>query len=107
MSKKKQSFNQWLKKQVKRNDPIGDLARDAANDSERKPRTLEGWRDHLYDNSACDGAFVALGEAYSEWQSGVTPDTPIPAGISHNASGSWWITPDQYVEDIEDEQIIN
>ena len=90
----KQTFNQWLKKQTKRNDPIGDLARDAANDSERKPRTLEGWRDHLYDNSACDGAHSALEDAYREWST--NPDhTPATPSAVHNASGSWWVEKQQ------------
>jgi len=70
----KESFYKWLIKQKKRNDPIGDLARDVPRPP-RDPSTggeapkghagYYQWVGHLMDNHACDGAFRALDEAYS------------------------------------------
>lgn len=44
-------FNQWLKIQVKRDDPIGDLARDSAVDERRKPHN--GNRGSVAQLSEC------------------------------------------------------
>lgn len=62
------TFNQWLKEQIKRNDPIGDLARDAARDNSPKPRTLKGWQSLLHRSNACPEVLEALGDAWQEWQ---------------------------------------
>jgi len=63
------TFYQWLKLQGKRDDPVGDFARDAMNDSDRPKRraTLEQWRQHLFDMYACDGAMEALERAWKEY----------------------------------------
>lgn len=64
------SFRAWLKTQRERNDPIGDLARDADND----PGTPTGraaknaWYGHLIQQAdASTGAVKALDEAWSEF----------------------------------------
>jgi hypothetical protein len=48
------TFNRWLKLQIERDDPIGDVARDAARDDRRKPQnTLVSWRNFLSAASVC------------------------------------------------------
>jgi len=62
-------FKAWLDTQTQRNDPVGDIARDAAADS-RWPRgnaklgTLIG---HLESHGASPAAIEALRGAYDEW----------------------------------------
>lgn len=63
------TFWQWLQKQKKRHDPVGDLARDAFSDREwHKPQTFKAWRNHLTDVGACDGAQEALNTAWREYE---------------------------------------
>jgi len=66
------TFYQWLRKQKSRNDPVGDLARDAIRDrginpSGTKPNSYKGWKMHLERCGACDGAIEALERAYLEY----------------------------------------
>lgn len=62
------TFWQWLQKQSRRRDPIGDLARDVKSDREwHKPQTFKAWRAHLIDCNACDGALQALDDAWREY----------------------------------------
>lgn len=64
------TFLSWLEQQTERDDPTGDLARDAADDS----RTPKGdakfftWRNHLWATGACDEALIVLGYAYREYR---------------------------------------
>ncbi len=60
-------FEKWLLKQRKRNDPIGDLARDFASHKQWHPR-LKLTREVLVDEDACQGAFDALEQATCEWE---------------------------------------
>lgn len=69
------SFGTWLKRQVHRDDPIGDLAHDFIRDlritehgvpSQWTPRSL---KHRLMYLDACDGAFEALESAEAEWRS--------------------------------------
>jgi len=64
------TFAHWLYKQTKRNGPLGDLARDAAQDRTFPVDTSSGPRLRSYMRScrACDEAIVALGEALAEWR---------------------------------------
>jgi hypothetical protein len=63
------SFTRWLRKQWRRDDPVGDLSRDVRVDHwGRKARTLSGWERHLESHHACDGALLALRRAWCEWQ---------------------------------------
>ncbi len=64
------TFDQWLKKQRRRDDPVGDLARDRLQDYAwpRVPGTrLRGYRSYLAECGACNGAERALERAYQEW----------------------------------------
>ena len=69
----KQTFYQWIIKQKKRIDPIGDFARDVQRPPRQPgmggaPRGDAGfyqWEGYLKDNHACDGALKALDKAYS------------------------------------------
>lgn len=63
-------FYRWLVKQSKREDPIGDLARDAVSDKAfpTAANSLDTLRNHLYSNRACDEAIVALTEAWTEFE---------------------------------------
>jgi hypothetical protein len=60
------SFRQWLRAQVDRNDMVGDFARDAVWD-EARPRTQAEWRRHLVHLNACEGAFDAMERAFDEY----------------------------------------
>jgi hypothetical protein len=63
-------FYAWLRTQRHREDAVGDLARDACSDrdkrrgSRRRPATL--FRDYLEDLGACDGALQACEYAIAE-----------------------------------------
>ncbi len=62
-------FKAWLKTQIHRNDPVGDIARDAAVDP-RWPRgnaKLGTLIEHLESNGASSAASEALRDAYGEW----------------------------------------
>lgn len=62
-------FKSWLKRQANRNDMVGDLARDARDDSGfLQDGSLEEYRTYLETKDACDGAKEALNEAYKEYQ---------------------------------------
>lgn len=65
------TFAHWLHKQVKRNDPIGDVARDAAQDRTFPVDTSSGpkLRSYMRSCRACDEAIEALEEALTEWRS--------------------------------------
>ena len=56
-------FLKWLKLQIERNDPIGDLARDWIDDGKPKIFTL----DYLYSKNACSGAIDAYHAANVEF----------------------------------------
>lgn len=72
------SFRRWLLDQVKRNDPVGDLAKDFARDCRKKWRrklpplpkliTPESLRPYLRNRGACEGALAALTKAEREWR---------------------------------------
>lgn len=64
------TFAQWLKTQTDRDDPIGDIARDAAMDTRRKPHknTLIAWQAFLGSAGASGIAKQALGEAWDEYE---------------------------------------
>jgi len=63
------TFEQWLKKQIKRNDPIGDLSTDyfgaLALQEDKKEKCNEL---HLNKWFACKGAYDALKEARKEYK---------------------------------------
>jgi uncharacterized protein YozE (UPF0346 family) len=63
-------FFRWLMGQLKREDPIGDLARDTESDRSfpRTINSLETIRSHLIRKFACGKAIVALDEAWKEFK---------------------------------------
>lgn len=64
------TFNQWLKQQVERDDPVGDVARDAMKDARRKPYRgdREAWHNFLGAAGASWEAHEALDEAWDEYE---------------------------------------
>jgi uncharacterized protein YozE (UPF0346 family) len=66
----KTTFFNYLTKQTKRNDPIGDFARDWIADKSHpySPRSLKTITDHLESMNACDGALAAASTAWNEWK---------------------------------------
>ena len=65
------SFTRWLRAQQRRDDAIGDLARDAVKD-EHWPKgasTLRTFRCHLEQLGACDRAVATLSRARAEYES--------------------------------------
>lgn len=64
------TFNRWLKAQMEREDPVGDLARDANEDSQWPARAhkFDAFLEHLDEMNACDNAFLALDHAWNEWR---------------------------------------
>lgn len=63
------NFITWLKLQTKRNDPVGDLARDLANDRDKD--LITGYRTlqtYLIYRNASDKAISASVRAYREYQ---------------------------------------
>jgi hypothetical protein len=69
MAEKRRPFISWLKRQAKRDDPIGDLARDMKMD--KRPlerRSVSGLRGHMQLHGACLRALDALDDAAREWK---------------------------------------
>lgn len=66
------TFTQWLRTQIDRDDPIGDVARDAAMDTRRKPHqnTLMAWQTFLSTAGASTVAQRALIEAWEAYEAG-------------------------------------
>lgn len=63
------TFKKWLKLQEHRDDPVGDLAGDAARDKRRTPgNTLGSWRWHLKYANAHPEALKALEKAWEEYE---------------------------------------
>jgi hypothetical protein len=62
-------FTTWLRRQRQRDDPVGDLAREAARDRgwPRPPARLAILHAHLERTHAPDGAHEALDRAWFEW----------------------------------------
>ena len=68
-------FIQWLKKQVDRNGPIGDLAGDLMHDVKaRRFKSYTRFITYLEEINACDGAIEACKEAYKEFTENGDPD---------------------------------
>ncbi|WP_091923980.1 YozE family protein [Burkholderia cepacia] len=70
-SKPARSFLTWIKQQAKRDDPVGDLARDVRRDANApKGRVSKtGWLGYLRASSASSGAIEAFREAWEEFSS--------------------------------------
>jgi len=65
----KPCFAFWLKMQARRNDLIGDLARDIkADHTARRLKTFESIELHLIKMGACQGAIKALERAGREFE---------------------------------------
>jgi len=63
------SFTGWLKRQHRRNDPIGDLARDVLRDPNwPRGRTLKPFLEYLTRQGASERARAALEKAWREYQ---------------------------------------
>ena len=62
-------FSEWLLDQRHRNDPVGDLARDAALDPAwpAEAATKSAYREHLRTQGAFPGALAALDAAWAEY----------------------------------------
>lgn len=62
-------FTRWLCRQWRRDDPVGDLARDVRQDPDwpSRARTLAAYERYLVECGACDGAVRALRRAWHEW----------------------------------------
>lgn len=67
----RRSFRQWLKLQVERQDPVGDLARDLLNDEcARGLRTISSISSHLIGEHLVSGNVLdALDRAWREFDS--------------------------------------
>lgn len=64
------SFTDWLKKHVNRNAPLGDLARDASQDSSWPSYdNLNDYRDYLHSQNACSDAVITLDKAWKSYKS--------------------------------------
>ena len=67
---KKYTFIPWLRRQIKREDPIGDLARDTFDPSGNfKGRTRLALEQHMFSYaSTCDAAWETLNRAFDEFK---------------------------------------
>jgi len=59
-------FATWLRRQTKRRDPVGDLARDFIHDPEA-PHAFRAFRAYVRD-IGCEGAIDAVARAIREWR---------------------------------------
>ena len=63
------TFNKYLKKQIGRNDTIGDLAEDARRDAQFPPvNSLKALVRYLESRGACDDAVDAARDAWKEYK---------------------------------------
>jgi uncharacterized protein YozE (UPF0346 family) len=64
------SFAAWLRNQRRRDDPVGDLARDAAADRHwpKAAKSLPRLLDYLAGRGACPGAVEACRRAWAEFR---------------------------------------
>lgn len=68
-------YTYMVRKHIKEDSPMGDLAKDMREDRDRFPRNstvkLSGWHDsilsYLYDCGACSGCIDAFEEAWKEY----------------------------------------
>lgn len=76
------TFTDWLLTQKHRDDPVGDLARDAAQDPTwPKEETLDSHIDHMESRGACAGAIEALAQTWDKYEQvkkGVGEPEPWP-----------------------------
>jgi uncharacterized protein YozE (UPF0346 family) len=93
------TFTSWLRRQVRREDPVGDLARDAVRDPTwpRRTITIDRYRDYFDEREAGYLAVATLDRAWAEWeQAGATPEAtgrPTPASGAPGGSGAQEIPP--------------
>ena len=63
------TFNKWLRKQAKRDDPVGDLAQDVMRDDRPVPHNTRGaWQSWLWFAGATTEAMQAFAEAWREYE---------------------------------------
>ena len=63
------TFNKYLKKQIGRNDPIGDLAEDARRDAQFPPvNSLKALVSYLESRGACGDAIDSARDAWKEYK---------------------------------------
>ncbi len=62
------NFKTWLLSQTYRDDPIGDLAEDAKEDT-KSWRSIKGLQDSMIEWRACGEAYKSLDEAIAEYES--------------------------------------
>ncbi|WP_175857341.1 YozE family protein [Burkholderia anthina] len=68
-TKPARSFLAWIKQQAKRDDPVGDLARDVKSDGNAPNGRVSktGWLGYLRASNASSGAIEAFREAWDEF----------------------------------------
>lgn len=68
------TFKQWMKKQVMRDDAIGDLAKDLQQDTSQEYKKLRNnyaaWRKHLKTRMHWSIVLSAFEDAWSEYETG-------------------------------------
>lgn len=73
----KLTFTRYLKTQIKKNDRVGDFARDWIKDeSGKKPRGYKHWNaveSYLSSQGACQAAIDSGKDAWEEWKECVEP----------------------------------
>jgi uncharacterized protein YozE (UPF0346 family) len=70
MTTRNETFLVWLAQQARRDDPVGDCARDMLDDPDWPPSvtTFETARTYLESVNASPQAMAALREAWEEWR---------------------------------------
>lgn len=63
------NFNQWIKEQSKRDDPVGDFAKDVIDsDDTNQLQSASDWRTYLMRKNASQLAVKAFKQAWNEWK---------------------------------------
>lgn len=76
----RRSFKAWLQQQLQRNDPVGDLARDAGDDKNAPSgrKSFLAWRSYLQSRWAHRDVMRTLKEAWGEFEKGgATPNKGV------------------------------
>ena len=82
-------FNKWLLTQTLRDDRVGDLARDAEEDTKTTtlPWNIESWREYLETEGACADAMLTLEAAWNEWEAVHGPKRSAPQPSATTVAG--------------------
>ena len=101
-----QTFWAWLRQQAKRDDRVGDVARDAQRDKEtpRRSSRHEDWETHLRGMYASEAAIDSLQQAFKEYHE-TLEETATEADYRRGYADGYITALQDYAGGLENEDI--